>query len=114
MLHEFPSKNREELIERCIAKVALRPTRIAIEKKPEFGVPIFLDQLIKTLELEQTSDPAQSFDVSGPSGGTPQGLSEWGRALHATGGNCPTSGIRSTKSFTTMGTCPRQLRISLS
>jgi hypothetical protein len=25
MLHEFPSKNREELIERCIAKVALRP-----------------------------------------------------------------------------------------
>lgn len=80
MLHEFLSNNRQELIERCIAKVALRPKRIVTEKQLEFGVPIFLDQLIKTLELEQTSNPAQSFEVSGPSGGGPQSLSVMGES----------------------------------
>lgn len=34
-----------------------------------YGIPSFLDQLIKTLQVEQTSDPMLSRKVSGPSGG---------------------------------------------
>jgi signal transduction histidine kinase len=37
----------------------------------EHGVPLFLDQIIKTLQIEQTADPMQSRAVSGPSGGGP-------------------------------------------
>lgn len=33
------------------------------------GIPRFLDQLIKTLEVEQTSEPMRSREVSGASGG---------------------------------------------
>jgi len=35
------------------------------------GIPRFLDQLIKTLQVEQTSEPMLSRKVSGPSGGGP-------------------------------------------
>jgi hypothetical protein len=34
-------------------------------------VPSFLDQLIKTLQVEQTSDPLRSRRISGPAGGGP-------------------------------------------
>ena len=37
----------------------------------QHGVPLFLNQIIKTLEIEQTADPMQSRSVSGPSGGGP-------------------------------------------
>jgi signal transduction histidine kinase len=33
------------------------------------GIPLFLDQLIKTLQVEQTTDPMLSRKVSGPAGG---------------------------------------------
>jgi hypothetical protein len=46
MLHEFITANRQEIINRCRAKVAKRldppPTRAEIEH----GVPVFLDQLV--------------------------------------------------------------------
>jgi len=47
------------------------------------GIPAFLDQLIKTLRVEQTSEPMRSRRVSGPAGGGPAG-SEIGAtaALH--------------------------------
>ena len=35
----------------------------------EFGIPQFLDQLIKTLQVEQTSEPMRSREISGPDGG---------------------------------------------
>lgn len=35
------------------------------------GIPLFLDQLIKTLQIEQASDPMRSRRVSGPAGGGP-------------------------------------------
>ena len=44
------------------------------------GIPLFLDQLIKTLEVEQTSDPMRSRKVSGPAGGGTPVLSEMGAA----------------------------------
>jgi signal transduction histidine kinase len=48
------------------------------------GIPLFLDQLIKTLQVEQTSDPMSSRRVSGPAGGGGPVLSEMGvaAALH--------------------------------
>jgi len=38
-------------------------------KELAHGIPRFLDQLIKTLEVEQTSEPMRSRTVSGPAGG---------------------------------------------
>jgi hypothetical protein len=35
----------------------------------EHGIPIFLDQLIKTLQAEQTAEPMESRKISGPPGG---------------------------------------------
>jgi signal transduction histidine kinase len=69
VLHEFLSANRDELIERCLVKVSQRPRPKAIAEELKHGVPRFLDQLIKTLRVEQTSDPARSAAVSGPAGG---------------------------------------------
>jgi len=77
MMHDFLSNNRIELIERCRAKVAERPTRAATVLQLQTGVPLFLDQLIRTLRIEQTAQPMASRKISGPSGGAPA-LSEIG------------------------------------
>ena len=68
-LHEFLTSHRADLIERCEAKVARRPAPAATEVELQHGIPLFLDQLIKTLRVEQTSEPLRSRKVSGPSGG---------------------------------------------
>ena len=80
MLHEFLSRNRLELIERCRTKVAERASPKTTEEQLEYGVPLFLDQMIKTLEVEQTADPMRSRKVSGPSGGGKPITSEIGDA----------------------------------
>jgi signal transduction histidine kinase len=80
MLHEFLSANRRELIERCRAKVAQRPAPGPHEVELDYGVSLFLDQLIKTLVVEQSTQPIQSRVVSGPSGGENPVLSEVGEA----------------------------------
>ncbi|MEA3103249.1 HAMP domain-containing sensor histidine kinase [Caballeronia mineralivorans] len=69
MMHEFLSNNRDDLIERCRIKVAHRPAREATAQQLQNGVPLFLDQLIQTLRLEQTSEPMDSRKISGPAGG---------------------------------------------
>ncbi|WP_407353196.1 sensor histidine kinase [Luteimonas sp. R10] len=75
-MHEFLTANRAELIARCRAKVAQRsPPGVPAEELAN-GVSIFLDQLIKTLVMEQTEAPMQSYKVSGPSGGGKPALSE--------------------------------------
>jgi signal transduction histidine kinase len=71
VLHEFLSAHRDELIQRCRLKVARRLAPKAAPEELEHGIPRFLDQLIKTLQVEQTALPLQSFRVSGPSGGGP-------------------------------------------
>lgn len=80
MLHEFLWHNRLELIARCRAKVALRPAPEARSEELEHGITLFLDQLIKTLRVEQTAQPLLSRQVSGPSGGANAILSEVGEA----------------------------------
>lgn len=69
MLHQFLTTNRAELIERCRRKVAKRLAPKGAGKEMAHGIPRFLDQLIKTLQVEQTSEPMLSRRVSGPSGG---------------------------------------------
>jgi len=71
VLHEFLTANRPELINRCRLKVTKRvaPEIRAVEL--DYGIPSFLDQLIKTLQVEQTSEPLRSRRISGPSGGGP-------------------------------------------
>ena len=69
MLHEFLTTNKADLIERCRVKVAKRLAPKVPERELAHGVPRFLDLLIKTLEVEQTSEPMRSRRVSGPAGG---------------------------------------------
>ena len=69
MLHEFLTTHRQELIMRCREKVALRIAPGAREAELDHGIGYFLEQLIETLELEQTANPQSSRRVSGASGG---------------------------------------------
>src|SRR4029079_19023302 len=78
MLHQFLAAHRTELIARCRSKVAQRPVPVATDAELAHGIPLFLDQLIKTLRMEQTSEPMRSRKVSGPSGGGTPVLSEIG------------------------------------
>ena len=63
MLHEFLTSNRTELIARCRSKVARRlsPTEIPIAL--DHGVPLFLQQLVETLRLEQREPHPAAFEA---------------------------------------------------
>jgi signal transduction histidine kinase len=78
MLHEFLAGNRAELVERCALKVSQRPAPKATDAELEHGIPLFLDQLIKTLHLERMAEPMRSREVSGRAGGGGTALSEIG------------------------------------
>ena len=85
MMHDFLSDNRETLAQRCRVKVGERVGRSATEEQLKDGIPLVLDQLIRTLQIEQTSTPLDSRRISGPSGGG-AALSELSvsAALHGT------------------------------
>ncbi len=76
MLHQFLTDHRAELIARCRAKMAQRRHSTVPSKELEYGISLFLEQLIRTLEVETTAEPARSRRVSGPSGGGTPVLSE--------------------------------------
>jgi signal transduction histidine kinase len=78
MMHEFLFNNRDDLIARCKSKVALRPKREATDNQLKNGIPLFLDQLTRTLEAEQRNDDKSSLEISGSSGGDLLALSEVG------------------------------------
>jgi len=78
MLHKFLLTNRVDLIDRCRLKVAQRAMPKATAAELEHGIPLFLEQLIKTLVLEETAKPMRSRDVSGPAGGGKPVFSEMG------------------------------------
>jgi hypothetical protein len=77
-MHAFLSNNRDELISRCKAKVAQRPKRAATAEQLANGVPLFLEQLTRTLEAEVQGDVGKSLRISGASGGGATTLSEIG------------------------------------
>jgi hypothetical protein len=54
MLHEFLTSNRTEVITRCKNKAAKRFTPSEIPAPLDHGVPLFLQQLVETLRLEET------------------------------------------------------------
>lgn len=68
MLHAFLTTHRSALIERCAQMVARRTETQSHDSPLLHGVPIFLDQLIKTLRIEQSVEPSLSFAVSGQPG----------------------------------------------
>ena len=56
MLDAFVAENRDEIIRRCRAKVALRSIPTPTPAELEFGVPRFLDQLVDALRLQGSSE----------------------------------------------------------
>lgn len=84
-MHTFLANNREELIARCKAKVAQRPARAATEEQLKNGIPIFLEQLQRTLVAEEGGHACESLKISGASGGDSQTLSEMGISATAHG-----------------------------
>jgi signal transduction histidine kinase len=81
----FLKNNRDELIARCKASVARRPKRVATELQLRNGIPLFLDQLTRTLEAEEAGDAADMSErISGLAGGD-LALSEIGVSATAHG-----------------------------
>src|SRR5690349_9020192 len=58
MLHEFITTNRAEIIAQCRAKVAGRMAPRATDIELQYGVPLFLDQLVETLRDALGPNPA--------------------------------------------------------
>jgi signal transduction histidine kinase len=69
MMHNFLANNRADLVARCKAKVALRPERVATEGQLQNGIPMFLDQLTRTLQAEQNGESEEIVKISGHSAG---------------------------------------------
>jgi signal transduction histidine kinase len=84
-MQRFLANNRDALIARCKAKVALRSHRAATTAQIANGIPLFLDQLIKTLEAEQDGELAESVKISGAAGGDEPTSSEMGIGAAAHG-----------------------------
>ncbi|MDM0084954.1 sensor histidine kinase [Variovorax sp. J31P179] len=84
-MHRFLSNNRDDLIARCKAKVAQRPRRAATAVQLANGIPLFLDQLIQTLEAQDNGEVDESFRISGAAGGDAAALSEMGLSAAAHG-----------------------------
>jgi hypothetical protein len=66
MLHEFLTSNRQLLISRCRDKVAKRFEPTEIPGTIDHGVPLFLQQLVETLRLEQGTDVREDESVAVP------------------------------------------------
>ena len=84
-MYTFLANNRDELIARCKAKVARRPRRAATEEQLKNGVPLFLEQLRRTLVAEEEGQAGESLSISGASGGDAHSLSEMGVTAAAHG-----------------------------
>ncbi|HUR90306.1 MAG TPA: HAMP domain-containing sensor histidine kinase [Ramlibacter sp.] len=85
MMHVFLANNRADLMARCKAKVARRPHRAASDGQLQNGIPIFLEQLRRTLEAEESNDGNGSLEISGAAGGDASNLSEIGVSATAHG-----------------------------
>jgi signal transduction histidine kinase len=84
-MHRFLTNNRDELIARCKAKVAERPRRAATTEQLRNGIPLFIEQLTRTLQAEEDGEAWQSLKISGASGGDAASLSEIGVTAAAHG-----------------------------
>ena len=85
-MRSFLLNNRDNLIQRCKDKVALRPSRGATPDQLSHGIPLFIDQLTRTFDAEDQGDDVGGRQISGPSGGDASALSEMGVSATAHGG----------------------------
>lgn len=85
VMHTFLRNNRDELIARCKSKVAERPRRSATAAQLANGIPLFSEQLIRTLQAEEDGEHAEGVLISGPPGGDVALLSEIGVSASAHG-----------------------------
>ncbi|MEO6278594.1 MAG: sensor histidine kinase, partial [Roseateles sp.] len=84
-MDRFLSNNREELIARCRVKVAQRPHRAATTAQLANGVPLFLEQLTRTLQAEKRGEIGESLRISGAASGDATRLTEMGVSAAAHG-----------------------------
>lgn len=84
-MYPFLANNRDELIARCKQKVAARPHRAATERQLVHGIPIFLEQLTRTLRAEEQGQAAEGTRISGAAGGRGLSPSEIGVSAAAHG-----------------------------
>ena len=85
MMHDFLSNNVDELLKRCVEKVAKRPRRNATVEQLKNGIPMFLEQLTRTLSAEQDTGAEAGAEISGQAGGDALALSEMGVTAAAHG-----------------------------
>lgn len=85
MMYEFLSNNADDLIRRCIDKVNKRPQRNASVEQLRTGIPMFLEQLTKTLQADERLGAAAAMQISGASGGDENDDSEMGATAAAHG-----------------------------
>ena len=78
MLHDFLREHRAHLIEQCRVKVVKRRAPQAGDADLEHGMPLFLEQLIMTLTVEETGNSQQSLNISGAADGGDSSSSEIG------------------------------------
>src|SRR5687768_5076205 len=64
MLNEFIQLNREEIITRCRAKVAVRTVPPPTREDIDHGVPMFLHQLVATLNQDSSNHRDSSISES--------------------------------------------------
>jgi hypothetical protein len=64
MLHEFLTSNRTELITRCRNSAAQRFAPAEIPIPLDHGVPLFLQQLVETLRLEQSAPHPETVELA--------------------------------------------------
>lgn len=84
-MYQFLANNKDELIDRCKAKVAARPYRGATQPQLVHGIPIFLDQLTRTLEAEEKGQAEEGVRISGVPGASGLSRSEIGVTAAAHG-----------------------------
>ncbi|MFZ6719094.1 sensor histidine kinase [Undibacterium sp. Ji49W] len=84
MMHEFLIAHRAELERRCREKVLARSGRSPNKQQLEQGIPMFLDQLIRTLKAESRGNMVEALAVSGSALGDPRRYAELGvsAAIH--------------------------------
>ena len=112
MLFEFITLNREEIIKRCRAKVAMRSMPLPSETEINHGVPLFLDQLV---EMLQSGAGTGAIDTSAGQHGHDLFLREFtvSQVVHDYGDVCQTvTGLAvetnapiSTEDFRTLNRC---------
>ena len=62
-MHAFLLSDRDELIARCKLKVTQRPKRGATHQQLANGIPLFLEQLTRTLAAEQADEGEESLRI---------------------------------------------------